>query len=224
MKIALHAGSLITLLIFFRKEIADILLGLFSKKKPLSETHFFQLFLGAIPVAIIGFCARNYVKEFDAIKVMGFTSIVFGILLVIFDMAFNNTNQRQHTRRAALRLSIFEAIVIGLFQSISIFPGVSRLGICITAARMMSMNRTKAIHFSLFFAIPSIFGSIMLEIIDILQSSQQYILVDILLGIVVTSIVGLLVIRPCISYMEKQGFLAIAIYRILIGAAIYLLL
>ena len=215
LKIALHAGSLLTLIVFFRKEIFDIFNGLFSQKK-LSETHFFPLIFGTIPVVIFGYLSRDFIKEFDAPKIMGISSILFGIILVVFDKLSCSKSRTDKTP-----IPLFKSFLIGCFQSIAIFPGVSRLGICITASRLFGLDRRKAIYFSLLLAIPSIFGSLVLELLDCYKTqSFAAFSNDSLIGIFLTTIIGLFAIFPCVKYMEKSGFLALTIYRVLIGSAI----
>jgi undecaprenyl-diphosphatase len=213
MDIALHAGSLITLLIFFRRDIGDILRGLFSSKKQLSETYFFQLVCGTIPIVVIGFLSRKYVKEFNSVTFMGVSSIIFGGLLFIFD-------KLSLSKKRGSSISIVESVIVGCFQVISILPGVSRLGICLTAARMISINRKQALHFTFLLGIPSILGSITLELFDYGKNNAEVFPTEAWMGILTTSIVGLLAIRLCIRYMERNGFWAIAIYRAILGLVV----
>ncbi|MDR0942202.1 MAG: hypothetical protein LBM19_01120 [Holosporales bacterium] len=216
-KIALHIGSLITLLIYFNKEIADIIKGIFSKNKKISDTYLLQLIAGTIPVIVAGSLAWNFVKEFNSLKIMGISCIIFGILLVIFDKLSCVDKPRSQKGH----ISITKSLIIGMFQSISIFPGISRLGICITAARMLSLDRKNAIRFSLMLAIPSILGALVLGLIENYKVYKYSLLQsETLIGIAVTAVVGLVAILPCVKYMEKHGFLALTIYRILISLLI----
>lgn len=216
LKIALHAGSLITILFYFRTEITNILKGFFSKKIKLKDTYFFPLVIGTIPVVILGYLSRDFVKEFDSNIIMGVASVFFGILLLMFDkMACAKT------RTDKSPVSISKAFFIGCFQAIAIFPGVSRLGICITSSRMLSLDRKKAIFFSLLLAIPSILGSLTLEIIESIKSEQNFVASnDILIGVALTTLIGIAIIGPAIKFMEKKGFVALTIYRIIVGLAI----
>jgi len=216
LKIALHAGSLFTLLFYFRKEISDIFKGLFSRKTNLKDTYFNALLFGTIPVIGLGYLARDFVKEFDSNIVMGISSVFFGILLLIFDKMTCG-----RTRTDKVPVSPAKAFFIGCFQAIAVFPGVSRLGICITASRMLSLDRKKAIFFSLFLAIPPILGSLVLEIIDSIKSESSFLFSnDTLIGIALTMLVGISIIGACVKYMEKNGFLALTIYRVVIGILI----
>ena len=217
LKVALHAGSLITLLIYFRKEILDIILALFGKKT-VNETYLLPLVLGTIPVVIFGYYSRDFVKEFDSPKVMGILSIVFGILLVLFD---NFAGISKTPKSEKKTVSVIKSLIIGCCQTIAVFPGVSRLGICITSSRMLGIARRKAITFSLMLAIPSISGSLCLELLETYKNTNSVSFSnDELIGIGITTLIGLIAIIPCIHFMEKVGFLWLAIYRVIIGLTI----
>ncbi len=212
LKIALHTGSLIALLIFFHKEIFDIFKGLFTEKS-IKSTHLLPLFFGTIPVVIIGYFARDYVKEFDSPRIMGILSIIFGVILFAVDKLSCNKSRTDKNP-----ISITKAFIIGCFQTIAIFPGVSRLGICITASRMLGSDRKKSIYFSLLLAIPSILGSLTLEFFECCQNHDfQVFSNNSLIGIIATASISLIAILPCIKYMENHGFGILVLYRIIIG-------
>lgn len=214
LKVALHAGSLITLLVYFYRELCDICRGLLGQKG-VRDTCFMHLVLGTIPVVILGYFSHDFVKEFDSPKIMGILSIIFGILLYVFDK-FSYVSKVDRNG-----VSLVKAFLIGCCQAIAIFPGISRLGICITASRMFGLSRRKAIDFSLMLAIPSICGSLVLEILSCYKNSQcVHCSNDVILGVILTALIGLIVILPCVRLMERKGFLSLMVYRILIGLAI----
>ncbi|MDR1475719.1 MAG: undecaprenyl-diphosphate phosphatase [Holosporales bacterium] len=220
LKIALHIGSLITFIIYFKKEIGSIFAAIFTKKTRLSDTYFYALIIGTIPVVILGFLALNFVKEFDSKVAIGASCILFGCLLLACDK-LSIARARSGDKS---KVPVWKAFIIGCFQAISIFPGVSRLGICISASRMLHIDRKKSITFSMLLAIPSIFGSMILEIIDCNRRNNFSIFsLESLMGILLTMIIGLIVIFPCVKYMEKNGFTYLVIYRILIGFLMILL-
>lgn len=218
-KIALHAGSLITLLLFFKKEIAQIFQGIFSKKTKLKDTYFKALLFGSVPIFAVGFFAKDFVREFDSKMFHGISNCIFGFLLFIIDSLAKNTTSMTRTP-----VSSFKAFCIGLAQTIAIFPGVSRLGICITASRVLGVDRKKSIYFSLLLAIPSIAGAIVLELFETItkkpQSAEQLFSAATFTAITSTAIVELIFIKFLIKYMIKHSFFAIAIYRLIIGLLI----
>ncbi|MDR2458701.1 MAG: undecaprenyl-diphosphate phosphatase [Holosporales bacterium] len=219
-KIALHVGSLISLLIYFHADIADMFRGLVSRKKRIADTCLPQLMLGTIPVVILGFCARDFVKEFSSPKIMGTACICCGILLTVIDKL--SCTQPRLSKMNVASIPLLKSFIIGVFQSVSIFPGVSRLGICITAARMLSLDRKHSIKFALLLAIPSIAGSLTLELFEAYKCGNFRCFQDeALTGIILTSVISIVMIHPCIRYMEAHGFAVVAIYRILIGAVMF---
>jgi undecaprenyl-diphosphatase len=199
-------------------EVAGALKSLFYFKG-VPKTYCMPLILGTVPVIILGFLAKDFVREFDAPKFLGISSIIFGLLLVIFDKVSG-----QIMCKSAIPTKI-ASFIIGVFQSISIFPGVSRLGICITASRMLKMERKKAIQFSMLLAIPSIAGSLTLELFECYKNGNFGILFNkcSFIGIFTTMITSLIVIHPSIKYMRRHGFASLAMYRIIIGILICLL-
>ena len=205
-KVALHVGSLIALIIYFRKVIWNIMLGLFTNKVKLANTAFWMLVLGTLPVIIVGSILHNYIKVFDSNLYSGIMLIVFGILLYLCDKICSNKECNKYVR----------ILQIGLLQSLAIFPGVSRLGICITAGRITGLNRKESISMSMLLAIPSIAGSLVLELIKT-DNIKTLINSDAITGIFLTSVMSILALDLCIKYMERNGFKALMWYRIIIG-------
>jgi undecaprenyl-diphosphatase len=213
LKIALHVGSLFALLFYFRKNISDIIVAIFTSKKKIKETYLLHLFIGTVPVMVLGYLSMDFIAEFNNHTIMGISCIFFGLLLYFIDK-FSIEAKKNDKKK---EVSIYQAFFVGLFQTIAIFPGVSRLGICITACRMMSFNRTTAIFFSIFLAIPSILGSLCIELLH----AQNVFSKGYTMGMLATAAISVVVMYPCVKFMEKKGFLAIAIYRCIIGAAIW---
>ena len=216
MKIALHGGSLLALLVYFRKAIFKIILGLFKNKVKLSNTAFNLMLFSTIPVIITGFIFNDFVKNFDIPLITSGLLIIFGIILYIIDKCNIGIKCKNN---------IIQYLVIGCFQSIAIFPGVSRSGICITACRLLKMERSKAITMSLLLAIPSISGSLVLELINMYKNNTLNTLdINTLLAVFITALIGIVSIKPCIRYMEKHGFYALMWYRIIIGLILIFLI
>ncbi|MBR1944086.1 MAG: undecaprenyl-diphosphate phosphatase [Alphaproteobacteria bacterium] len=209
LKIALHGGSLLALLIYFRQIIWKIILGLFTNKIKLSNTAFNLMVFSTIPVIIAGAIFSNFLHSFDIPVIIGITLIAFGIILHVTD---------KYNIRINCKSNILQYIIIGLFQSLAIFPGVSRSGICITACRILNIDRARAIKTSLLLAIPSISGSLVLELINMYKyNTLNTIDIKTLFAVLLTGIIGIIFIEPCIKYMEKNGFYVIMWYRIIIG-------
>ena len=147
--VSLHIGSFIAVITYFRKDIVN-----FIKNKEL----FFKIFLSSIPVMLTGFLLVKFelINQLRNLQVIGWTTIIFGILLYISDK-FSVENKIDNN------FTIKSAIIIGVLQIFSLIPGVSRSGITITAARILKFNRFDSAKISFFLSIPtlaavSIFG------------------------------------------------------------------
>lgn len=216
LKIALHSGSLLALLIYFRKIIYKIILGIFTNKVKLSNTAFNLMVFSTLPVVITGFIFNDFVKNFDIPLITGIILIIFGIILYVVDKYNIGTNCKNNVLRY---------IIIGCFQSIAIFSGVSRSGICITGCRLLNIERYQAITISLLLAIPSISGSLVLELINMYKNNTLNTFnINTLFAVLLTGLIGIISIKPCIKYMEKNGFYALMWYRIVVGLILILLI
>ena len=147
--VSLHIGSFIAVLFYFRKEIQSIVND---------KIIFFKILISSIPVVMVGFflIETGIIEKIRNIKVIAFTTIIFGILLYISDKFRLEKNiNKDFTFKSAL--------FIGFFQIFSLVPGVSRSGIAITAARLLNFKRIDAGKISFLISIPilgavSIFG------------------------------------------------------------------
>ena len=216
LKVALHGGSLLALLIYFRKVIYKIFLGIFSNKIKLSQTALSLMVFSTIPVIINGILFNNFIKNFDIPFITGIILIIFGIILYVVD---------KYNIHIKCSNNLLKYIIVGFFQSIAIFSGVSRSGICITACRFLDMDRSQAIKISLLLAIPSISGSLVLELINMHKNNTLNTLdISTLLAVLFTGLIGIIAIKPCINYMEKNGFCILMWYRIIIGLILIFLI
>lgn len=215
MKITLHAGSLISLIIYFRKTLWRIILGLFTNNVKLSQTAFSTLVLATIPVIFVGVVAHSFIKNFNSTVVSGLMLITFGIILWLSDTVSGKKIAQRCTTCTYVR-----DFCIGMAQSMAFIPGVSRLGICTTACRLFGLNRKQAISISLLLAIPSIAGSLCIEIVNILKYGLPCeFSLNHALGIALTGLIGIVALPICVKYMENRGFFGIMCYRIIIGLA-----
>ena len=147
--VSLHIGSFLAVMVFFRNDIIN-----FMKNKEL----FLKIIVSSLPVMIIGFflIKSNFIEKLRNIEVIGWTTLIFGIILYISD-------KYKIKKTIGKDFNFFSAIVIGLFQILSLIPGVSRSGITITAARFLNFKRYDASKISFLLSIPtlgavSIFG------------------------------------------------------------------
>lgn len=204
--VSLHIGSFIAVLFYFYKDIIS-----FFKNKIIV----FKIFISAIPVMFVGFflVETGIIEKIRNIKIIGFTTIIFGILLFISDRFKLEKNiDKSFTYKSAL--------FIGFFQILSLVPGVSRSGIAITAARLLNFKRNDAVKISFLISIPilgavSIFGIKNL----ILSDSLGFTYLN-LLSIIISFFFSLITIKYFLSYINKFNLNIFVYYRVLLGLII----
>ncbi|MEM4181708.1 MAG: undecaprenyl-diphosphate phosphatase [Candidatus Pacearchaeota archaeon] len=144
--IYLHIASFLAVLIFFRKKIKDVIL---NDRKKLAF-----VIVGIIPAAFIGFLFKNFVeKSFNSLFLIGISFLITAIFLFL-------TKFRKEERKLDLKSSL----LIGLFQILALFPGISRSGITISSARILGIKKEEAFDFSFLMFIPLSFGAFLVEI------------------------------------------------------------
>ena len=206
--ISLHLGSLLAILVYFWKDLINIL----DNKKLLHLIIF-----GSIPLIVIGFIV-NY---FDVIyllrnlKLIAWTTLIFGIVLFFADKKIAKNNIENN-------LNFKNIIVIGLFQVLALIPGVSRSGIVITASRMFGFKRVDSAKISFFLSIPALFGASVLGAGDILNKNIDFNFI-ILISIFFSFIFSFLTIKYLLKYLEKFSLNIFIYYRIILSIILFLI-
>ena len=158
--ISLHLGSLLAIILFFRKELINIINN---------KNIFLLIILGSIPLVIVGyiFYSTNLIDQFRNLKVVAWTTLIFGILLYFSDK-FELKN------KISSELNIKSIIIIGLFQILAIIPGVSRSGIVITASRFLKFDRVESSKIAFYLSIPALAGASVLGFKDVFQDQINF--------------------------------------------------
>ena len=158
--ISLHLGSLLAIILFFRKELINIISN---------KNIFLLIILGSIPLVIVGyiFYSTNLIDQFRNLKVVAWTTLIFGILLYFSDK-FELKN------KISSELNIKSIIIIGLFQILAIIPGVSRSGIVITASRFLKFDRVESSKIAFYLSIPALAGASVLGFKDVIDDQINF--------------------------------------------------
>ena len=204
--ISLHIGSFLAVITFFQKEIFN-----FVKNKEL----FFKVFLSSIPVMITGFILvkTGLINYLRVIEIIGWTTLIFGILLFISDKFDLNKNLKKN-------LSYKYVFVIGIFQVLSLVPGVSRSGIVITAARFLNFNRVDSAKISFLLSIPTLAAVLIFGVINHIESQNLDFTILNIFSILFSFIFSLITIKYFLNYIKNFSLNVFVIYRILLGVLI----
>lgn len=210
--VALHFGTLLAIGIFFFKDWIDLIKGgynqVIKKKNTVEGRMFWYIVLATIPGGIIGFVLDKFVGDnLTKPLIIAISLIVMGIVLYIVDKkAKNQTNYEQMTLK--------QTFLIGLSQALAFIPGVSRSGVTMTTARFMGVKRESAAKYSFMLSAPIVLAATIFKAKDFVFSLPFFI------GIFVSFIVGIFVIKFLLNYLKKGSFKGFAIYRVILGLII----
>ena len=205
--IALHTGSLIAILIYYRKEVTKII-----SVSDEGIQYLKLIIIGSIPLPVIGLLFVDIVSEnLRTINTIAFMTIVFALLLYFAE-------RRNHENKNSFAtLSFFTIIFIGFMQTLAIMPGVSRSGIVITAALLLNYSREDSIKIAFLLSIPAIFMATVYQSMQLYEVGDIEILNEHLLGMILSFIFSYITIHLFISTINKISFTPYIVYRIALG-------
>ena len=180
-----------------------------------------KIFIACVPAAIVGILWDDKINElFYNFKSVSLVLIVFGVLFIVIE----NYNKGKNPKVDNINnLSFKIAIIIGVFQLIAaVFPGTSRSGATIVGALLLGVSREVAAEFTFFLAIPVMLGASLLKLIKfgfVFTSLEGIVLI---VGIIISFIVSLFVIKFLMDYIKKHDFKVFGWYRIVLGCILLL--
>tara|TARA_Y100000590_G_scaffold469176_1_gene655363 strand:- start:2191 stop:2958 length:768 start_codon:yes stop_codon:yes gene_type:complete len=198
--ICLHLGSLIAIVVYFRKDLFN-----FIKNK----NFIIKILIGTIPIIPVGYILyqTNLIDQLRSLKVIAWSSLIFGILLYISD-------KFEVTKKIDNNFSVKSAIIIGIFQVLSLIPGVSRSGITITSGRLLGFNRFDSAKISFFLSIPTLAAASTLGIYNIYKEGSSELNFLAIIAVIFSFIFSYLTISIFLNFIKKFTLNIFVIYRI----------
>ena len=185
---------------------------------------YWLLFVGVLPAVVIGLLAKKSGLLdwlLDSVLVVAVMLVVGGIFMLFCDRLFNKGMD-------ATPLTEKRAFNIGLYQCISVIPGVSRSMATIVGGMTQGLTRKRAAEFSFFLAVPTMAGATLLDLLDLVKEDASWAtshnIAMLLLGCAVAFVVALLAMKWFVAFLTKYGFKAFGFYRIIVGSIIIVLL
>lgn len=210
--VALHFGTLLAIALYFFKDWLQLLKGGFDqvikKKKTTEGRMFWYIVLATIPGGIIGFILDKFLEDtLTKPVIIGIALIVMGIILYFVDKKCKSVTEYKD-------MTLKQTFLIGLSQALAFIPGVSRSGVTMTTARIMGVKRESAARYSFMLSAPIVLAATIFKAKDFVLSVPFFI------GILASFIVGIVVIKFLLNYLQKGSFKGFAIYRVIFGAII----
>jgi undecaprenyl-diphosphatase len=208
--VVLHFATAMSTMVVFRKEVFDIVKGLFQFKWN-EETQFtVKIIFSMLPAVIIGLLFEKELEAFFGGKILfvGFMLIITALLLLLADKA-------KHTDK---KVSFKNALIIGVSQAIAMLPGISRSGATISTSVLLGVDRTKAARFSFLMVVPLIFGKVGKDILGGEINFESANFGAMTAGFIAAFISGLFACNWMISLVKKSKLSYFSIYCFIVGA------
>ena len=209
---------------FFQLNRTPVPEGASPLKRFLHKYDFYwKLFVAFIPAAVLGLLFNDMIDAMlESVAVVATTLIIGGVFMLFCDKIFNKGSEKTE-------LTEKRAFNIGLFQCISMIPGVSRSMATIVGGMSQKLTRKTAAEFSFFLAVPTMLAATMFKMLDLVTDPESLAVLKanvdtLLIGNAVAFIVALLAIKFFISFVTKYGFKAFGWYRIVVGGIILAML
>ncbi|GAV23105.1 undecaprenyl-diphosphate phosphatase [Carboxydothermus pertinax] len=211
--ILVHLGTLVPLLIIFRREILDII------KKPWGRLPLL-IIVGTIPTALIGLGFKDFFERlFESGATLGFEFIITGFILWLAE--------RQKSGRKNLdQTGYFDALFIGIAQGLAILPAISRSGLTISGALLRGLNREWAAKFSFLLSIPAILGAAVLDLKDFIAQNSNLASINLMpfiIGFFAAMVSGYFAIKFMLEVLRKGSLRVFSYYVWILGMVVLVL-
>ncbi|MBN2248270.1 MAG: undecaprenyl-diphosphate phosphatase [Coriobacteriia bacterium] len=225
--VVLHAATLAATVAYFRRDVWNLVLGVFSKapERARDRRLAWIIIAATIPSGLIALALEPLVEGVETLSMSSQVTITGAFLVVtaiLLTLAEVFARRSHHTVEAAEEIPFKQAIAIGVAQSFAVAPGLSRSGTTIAAGVGLGIKREEAARFSFLLSIPIIFAATAKKILlDVIVQGER--LPDagpLMVGLVTTAIVGYAAIALLLPYVRKHSLAAFAIYTAIVGTAI----
>lgn len=207
--VVLHFATALSTVVIFRKDVAEIIKGLFQFRNNEAFSFSLKIILSMIPAALVGVFLDDIIETFfdKQIFLVGILLLVTGGLLFLADRAKNTLKE----------VSFSHALVIGIAQAIAILPGISRSGATIGTSVLLGIDREKAARFSFLMVVPLILGKMAKDILDGAFASPTVPFVELSIGFLAAFITGLIACTWMITIVKKSKLTYFAVYCFVVG-------
>lgn len=213
--LALHAGTLLAILIYFYKDWIELIGGgvklVFKKEKSAEGKIFWYIVAATIPAGVLGLILEKGV-ELIVGENLNLEMIIIAAALIIMGVILYFVDKKCKVKTSYSEINFKNALLIGASQAIAAaVPGTSRSGITMTVSRALGLDRESAAKFSFLLSAPIVAAAVLLSI------SEFDLSVEFFAGVLASFVSGMLVIKFLMGYLKKGSYKIFAIYRVIFG-------
>lgn len=213
-EIIVNFGSLLAILYLYKNEIIDIIKDFFlylktkNKKYEINYKYSWLIVIGTIPAVIFGLFIKDFIENNFNTKLVGLMLIITSLLLYMIKDIKGKKEKKD--------IKCIDALKIGLFQALALFPGISRSGATIVGAMKCDLKRETALNFSFMLYIPISIATFILGISDLINTNSKLI-IPYLISMIISSIITYYSTKLFINIMKKGKLIYFSIYCFIIG-------
>lgn len=218
----IHLGTALAAIWFFRRDIATILTGIFSRSSsPESKTLRRTILISMLPAVAVGLLLKDFIETSTRSTVFVACNLILWAFVLLAADWYSGRNHPTSTRPTWR-----QAIVIGVAQAFALLPGTSRSGATISAGVLSGLDRASALRFSFVAGIPLILAAGGLSAIDLLQdvASGRASIMPLFVGFFSAFLGGVLAIQLLLALINRRGLTIFAAYRVVLAVIVLLLL
>ena len=218
-----HAATVLSTIVVFRKQILDLFKGLFKFKYNDQTDYVFKIALSCVPIMIVGLFFKEDVEAlFGSIKVVGFALLLTSALLFFSDLASKRDKVTNPASESRNGISYLQAFVVGLGQALAVIPGLSRSGTTISTGLICGVRRDVMAQFSFLMVLIPILGESFLELVGGEFGASSVGVLPLVLGFLSAFVSGLFACRVMIALVKKARLSWFALYCLIAAAAIFI--
>ena len=221
--VALHMGTLLGAVIYFRHDLARYLVAWFRSLgsrhiETTDERLAWALVIGTIPAVLVGAALEEVIQEnLSQPWLIAVMFVAFGVVLWLVDRIMAQA-------RAFETIGVRTGLYLGIAQSLALQPGVSRSGVTMTAARLIGLDREASARFSFLLSIPVVLGAGLFKSVDLVQHGFQGYGSEFFWGFVASAVSGFVVIAFLLRYLRGHSFVIFLWYRLAVAALTFALI
>lgn len=228
----LQLATACAVLIYFRKDIFDLVLNVFSKKRDPNKTKLtLFLIVGTIPALVLGLLLQDYMETvFRNVSLVVFTLVIGSIVMLCADLflarRIKKTDPSLNESNTIGDLNVVKSITIGFFQALALVPGMSRSGMSISGGYFMGLSKELAVKFSFLLSVPIIVGSGLIKLLDIIKDPSLVAggWTVLIAGFVSSFIFGWIAIDFLLRFLKTNSFTVFIVYRVLLAIILFVIL
>ena len=205
----LHFATALSTILVFRKDIYDLIKGLFDKENKTSKSYIIKILIAIVPAGLVGFLLSDEI-EF----LFSGNMILVGIMLIITGTLLFLT---KILKTKNFKISSVHALIIGLSQAFAVIPGISRSGATICTSLFLGNNKSEAAKFSFLIVIPVIFGAILKDVLsgDIFDNEIKISIL--IIGFISSFLTGVLACKLMLKIVANNNLIYFSFYCFVLG-------